>query len=138
MAARYVVVVGCGRLGSTLANTLSQLGDSVVVIDRKEAAFANLSPEFTGFRITGDAAELALLREAKVDRADVLLAATDRDNLNLFVAQAARELFGVTRVVARLFDPTREAIYDELDVVTISPTMLGAEAFLAFLGEVRP
>jgi trk system potassium uptake protein TrkA len=62
--ARYVVVVGCGRLGSTIANTLSQVGESVVVIDRDERTFADLSGEFSGFRITGDAAELAVLRQA--------------------------------------------------------------------------
>jgi trk system potassium uptake protein TrkA len=67
----------------------------------------------------------------------VVLAATDQDNLNLFVAQAAKELFGVKQVAARLFDPSREPIFEELDIVTISPTMLGAEAFLAFLSEAR-
>lgn len=135
--ARYVVIVGCGRLGSTVANTLSQLGESVVVIDRDERTFADLSGEFSGFRITGDAAELAVLRQAKIERADVVLAATDQDNLNLFVAQAAKELFGVRQVAARLFDPSREPIFEELDIVTISPTMLGAEAFLAFLSEAE-
>ena len=135
MPSRYVVIVGCGRLGSTLANTLSTQGDAVVVIDRSEAAFANLSAEFSGYRIHGDAAELSVLRQAKVERADVVCAATDRDNLNLFVAQAASELFGVKHVAARLFDPTREPIFEELDVITISPTMLAAEAFLAFTRE---
>jgi len=135
MAARYVVVVGCGRLGSIIASTLSQQGDSVVVIDRNGSAFANLGAEFSGFTIAGDAAELAVLREAKIERADVVLAAADRDNLNLFVAQAAKELFGVRQVAARVFDPTREPIFEELDIATISPTMLGAEAFLTLLSE---
>lgn len=135
MSTQYVVIVGCGRLGSTVANTLSSQGESVVVIDRDPASFARLSTEFSGFRVEGDAAELAVLREAKVDRADLVLAAADRDNLNLFVAQAAKRLFRVERVVARLWDPTREPIFEELDVTTICPTMLGAEAFLSFLSE---
>lgn len=133
MSARYVAVIGCGRLGSTIASALSQQGDSVVVIDREEAAFANLSAEYSGFRIHGDAAELSVLREAKLERADLVCAATDRDNLNLFVAQAARELFGVGQVAARLFDPTRQPIFEELDILTISPTMLAAEAFLSMI-----
>ncbi len=133
MSARYVVIVGCGRFGSTLAGTLSSQGDSVVVIDREETAFAKLPPEFSGFRIAGDAAELSVLRQAKVEQADIVCAATERDNLNLFVAQAAKELFGVERVVARVFDPTREPVFEELDVATISPTMLAAEAFLGFV-----
>jgi len=138
MAARYVVIVGCGRFGSTLASALSGQGDSVVVIDHDEAAFAKLSPEFSGFRITGDAAERAVLRQAKVAQADIVCAATERDNLNLFVAQAAKELFGVERVVARVFDPTREPVFEELDVATISPTMLAAEAFLGFVRGEAP
>jgi trk system potassium uptake protein TrkA len=135
MSARYIVVVGCGRLGSTLASALSQQGDSVVVIDVNEAAFDQLSAEFSGFRIPGDASELAVLREAKVEQTDVVCAVTDKDNLNLFVAQAARELFGVEQVVARLFDPSREPIFEELGVLTISPTMLAAEAPIGALAE---
>jgi trk system potassium uptake protein TrkA len=131
-----VVVVGCGRLGSILADTLSGQGASVVVVDQSEAAMARLSGAFSGFRILGDASEVSVLREAGVDRADFVIAATDRDNLNLFVALAAKELFGRSRVAARLFDPTREPVLDELDIVTLSPTMLGAEAFLAFLNGV--
>lgn len=131
--ARYVAVIGCGRLGSTIASALSQQGESVVVIDREEAAFSNLSAEYSGFRIQGDAAELSVLREAKLDRADLVCAAADRDNLNLFVAQAARELFGVGRVAARLFDPTRQPVFEEVDVLTVSPTMLAAEAFLSVI-----
>lgn len=138
VARSYVVIVGCGRLGSTLAETLSQLGHSVVVVDRDESTFARLSGDFSGFRVTGDAADLSVLREAKMDRADVVLAATYRDNLNLFVAQAAKGLFGVGRVAARLWDPSREPIFEELDIATISPTMLGAEAFLAFVNEAQP
>ncbi len=102
---RYVVIVGCGRLGSLLANRLSHLGSSVVVIDRDEAAFDELSSGFSGFRVIGDAAELEVLRQAKIDKADCLLAATPHDNLNLMVAQAARTVFGVPKVLARLFDP---------------------------------
>ena len=136
--ARYIVIIGCGRLGSMVASALSGQGDSVVVIDQDERAFANLSAEFSGFTITGDAAQMSVLREAKLERADVVWAITDRDNLNLFVAQAARAIFGVEHVTARLFDPTREPIFEELDVLTISPTMLAAEAFLSFIETGRP
>jgi len=136
MAERYVVVVGCGRFGSTLANALSQQGDAVVVIDRNPAAFGLLAPEFSGFRVSGDAAEMAVLREAKIADADVVCAATSLDNLNLFVAVAAQELFSVAHVTARVFDPTREAVFDEMGITTISPTMLTAEAFLLSLAEI--
>lgn len=134
---QYIIVVGCGRLGSVLANQLSRLGSSVVVIDRDETAFSNLSTEFSGFQITGDAAELALLRQAKIERADCLLAVTRHDNVNLMVAQVASGVFQVPKVVARVFDPSREAVYREFGIETICPTMLSAEAFLHTLRD-RP
>ena len=130
---QYVVVVGSGRLGSILANQLSRLGSNVVVVDRDEAAFANLSTEFSGFQVTGDAAELAVLRQARIDRADCLLAVTRHDNVNLMVAQVAQNVFHVKRVLARVFDPSRQAIYREFGIETICPTTLSAERFLEAL-----
>ena len=137
---RYVIVVGCGRLGSLLANRLSSLGSSVVVIDRKESAFENLSTEFSGFRVTGDAAELAVLHQARIDKAQCLLAITSYDNVNLMVAQVAQAVFSVPQVMARVNDPSREAVYREFGIETICPTNLTAAAFLGALrhtGEAR-
>jgi trk system potassium uptake protein TrkA len=137
---RYVMVVGCGRLGSLLANRLSSLGSSVVVIDRKESAFENLSTEFSGFRVTGDAAELAVLHQARIDKAQCLLAITSYDNVNLMVAQVAQTVFSVPQVMARVNDPSREAVYREFGIETICPTNLTAAAFLGALrdtGEAR-
>ena len=128
--AQYVVVIGCGRLGSLLAAQLSAQGHSVVVIDRNEAAFANLSGEFSGFQIVGDAAELATLKQAKADKANCLLAVTREDNVNLMVAQIGKTVFEIPAVLARVFDPAREAIYAEFDIDTISPTQLSADLFL--------
>ena len=132
---QYVIIVGCGRLGSLLANRLSSLGSSVVAIDRDEAAFENLSTEFSGFRVTGDAAELAVLRLARIDRAGAVLAITSFDNVNLMVAQVAQKVFGVPQVLARVNDPSREAVYREFGIETICPTTLSATAFLSALQE---
>ncbi len=132
-AYQYIVIVGCGRLGSMLANQLSGQGRSVVVVDRDEAAFHNLSTEFSGFQVTGDAAELAILRQAKIDQADCLLAITRHDNVNLMVAQVAKVVFQVPKVIARVFDPSREAVYRQFEIETICPTTLSAEWFLAAL-----
>ena len=134
---QYVVVVGCGRLGSLLAGLLSQAGSSVVVIDRNEVAFELLSPEFSGFRITGDAVEMEVLKVAKAHKAGCLLAVTEDDNVNLMVAQVAHEVFKVPRVMARVFDPRREQVYREFGIETISPTKLTANAFLAAVQERR-
>lgn len=129
----YVIVVGCGRLGSLLANRLSSLGSSVVVIDREQTAFENLSTEFSGFRVAGDAAELDVLRQARIEKAECLLAITSYDNLNLMVAQVAQTVFDVPKVMARVNDPSREAVYREFGIETICPTNLSAAAFLGAL-----
>ena len=127
---QYVVIVGCGRLGSLLAGLLSEVGSSVVIIDVNESAFELLSAEFSGFRIVGDAVEIEVLRAAKTDKADCLLATTEEDNVNLMVAQVARKLFNVPKVLARVFDPRREKVYREFDIETVSPTNLMAQAFV--------
>lgn len=126
----YVVIVGCGRLGRMLANQLSGLGNSVVVIDEDESRFQKLSPEFSGFRIVGDAVEMDVLRRAKVAKADCLFATTNQDNVNLMVAQVAKAIFRVPHVLARVYNPAHTDVYSEFDIQTISPTKLSAEVFL--------
>ncbi|HOX12437.1 MAG TPA: TrkA family potassium uptake protein [Spirochaetia bacterium] len=132
---RYVVVAGCGRLGSGIAARLSASGDSVVIIDREESAFAGLPPEFSGFRIEGDASRLSVLKAAKVDEADFLIAATGSDNVNLMAAQVAKRTFGVARVLARVYDPTKEKMYSGLGIVTVCPTSTAAEMFFRVMTE---
>ncbi len=127
---RYIVVVGCGRLGSHLANCLSRDGNSVVVIDRVETTLNDLSPDFSGFRINGDATHMAVLKESKLKNADVLIATTHEDNVNLMVAQVAKKIFHVPHVLARVFDPKREEVYAQLGIDTICPTSVAADMFL--------
>ncbi|MGB3615850.1 MAG: TrkA family potassium uptake protein [Elainellaceae cyanobacterium] len=131
--ADYVVVVGCGRLGSLLASRLSGEGNSVVVIDENESAFGALTGAFSGFQIEGDATELATLETAKIAQADCLLAVTDQDNINIMVAQIAKSIFNVPTVLARVFDPKREQLYGEFGIETISPNQLSADCFFQTL-----
>ncbi len=126
----YSLVVGCGRLGAGLASQLSRQGHDVVVIDLYEAAFRGLAADFSGFRVAGNAAEFDVLRQAKVERANSVLAVTGEDNLNLMVAQTARVVFHVEQVLARVIDPAREAAYQAIDVETVCPTPLVTHAFL--------
>lgn len=130
----YVVVVGCGRLGAYLANRLSRAGHSVVAVDVREEAFAALTAEFGGFRVEGDATEFSVLRQAKAEAADVLIAATREDNVNLMVALVAKKVLGVGRVVARVFDLEREELYRGLGVETVCPTVVAGDLLLAALG----
>lgn len=129
MKSKQIVIVGCGRLGSSLANELSADGHRVVVIDHRERAFDKLSAAFSGFKIVGDAVEWQTLETADIEKADCLFATTTADNINLMVAQVAKVMFDVSLVVARVYDPQREAVYSEFGVETISPTKLSAHAF---------
>lgn len=131
----YIVIVGCGRLGSLLANKLSKEGHSVVVIDNDESAFKNLSEDFSGFRVSGDAAQAAVLKHAKADKADVVVATTRDDNINLMVAQVAKVVYRVPRVIARVYDPSREVIYGEFGVETVSPTVQAATRIFDYMSD---
>ena len=125
----YIIVIGCGRVGSRLANRLSREGSSVVVIDVNPDSFNSLSSDFSGFRLEGDATQVSVLKEAKLGSADVLIAATDDDNINLMVAQIAKKVFGVHKVLARVFDPRRGSVYAQLGIETVCPTSLAVDLF---------
>lgn len=126
----YIIIIGCGRVGSHVANKLSVAGNSVVVVDIKKTAFNHLSAEFSGFKVEGDAAEFAVLKEAKTEKADILVATTPHDNVNVMVCQVAKKIFKVPLVIGRLTDPEREEIYKKLDIKTVCPTILAGSAFL--------
>lgn len=126
----YIVVVGAGRVGRAIATSLSSSGSSVVIVDRSETVLAKLPPSFTGFRVHGNAADLRTLREAEIERASRVFATTEDDNLNLMIAQAAKALFGVPWVRARISDPSREEVYARLGIEIVNPTALATEALL--------
>lgn len=131
----FVIIVGCGRLGSYLANRLSRDGHSVVVIDINESAFDALAAEYSGFRLEGDATELAVLKQAKIDQADLVIATTLDDNVNLMVAQVAQKIFRVPKVIARVLEPKQEEMYRDLGIKTICPTSIAGKAFLESLAK---
>ncbi len=116
----HVVVVGCGRVGSGLAETLESQGHSVAVVDRRPQAFRRLPPGFAGRRVTGVGFDRDRLREAGIEQADALAAVTNGDNSNILVARTGREYFGVERVVARIYDQRRAAIYERLGISTVA------------------
>lgn len=128
--AEYIIIAGCGRLGVHIANKLSRQGHSIVAIDTNDAKFRNLSSEFSGFRVEGDATERAVLQQAKTGEADKLIAVTRDDNVNLAIAQIAKGVFNVPLVVARVNDPQREAIFRELGVHTVCPLLLAHDEML--------
>ncbi len=116
----HVVIVGCGRVGSGLAGILEDGGHTVAVIDKQAKAFRRLPEGFSGRVIQGVGFDRDHLREAGIEQADALAAVTSGDNSNIMVARTAREVFGLERVIARIYDPRRAAIYEKLGIPTIA------------------
>ncbi|MDP9019399.1 MAG: TrkA family potassium uptake protein [Actinomycetota bacterium] len=116
----HVVVVGCGRVGSSLAGSVADAGHTVGVIDKRASAFVRLAPDFAGRTVTGFGFDRDRLVEAGIEQAGAVAAVTSGDNSNIVVARIARETFGVERVVARIYDPGRAAIYQRLGIPTVA------------------
>lgn len=112
--------MGCGRVGSALAEKLDQAGHSVAVIDQDATAFRKLSSSFAGRTITGVGFDRDRLREAGIERADAFAAVSSGDNSNIISARVARETFSVPNVVARIYDPRRAEIYQRLGIETVA------------------
>ena len=127
------VIVGCGKLGAHIANLLSEQGEGVVVIDLSRDAFRQLSPSFNGIIVTGDATDLAVLEEAALGKATALVAVTNRDNTNIMVAQMAKNLYHVPRVIAKLDELGLERVYKEYGIETISPLLLSTKEIESLL-----
>ncbi len=117
-----VVIMGCGRLGSTLAAELDAEGHSVVVIDQDASAFNWLPDSFRGRTVLGSGEDVAVQARAGAPQADIFLALANGDNRNAMAAQIALHIHGARRVVARIYDPERAEIYRELGIRVVNPT----------------
>ncbi|WP_368861909.1 TrkA family potassium uptake protein [Frankia gtarii] len=116
----HVVILGCGRVGSALARGVERLGHSVAIIDQNTAAFGRLDANFAGQRVTGMGFDRDTLIEAGIERAAAFAAVSSGDNSNIIAARVAREMFGVERVVARIYDPRRAEVYERLGIPTVA------------------
>jgi trk system potassium uptake protein TrkA len=123
----YVIVVGCGRVGSELAHRLFRQGHEVTVVDETGASFRNLHPEYRGRTVEGSVLSEEVLRRAEVTRADGLAAVTNSDTVNAVVGHAAREVFRVKNVVVRNFDPRLLPLHQSFRHRVVSSTVWGAE-----------
>jgi trk system potassium uptake protein TrkA len=129
----HVVIMGCGRLGSTLAQKLDGRGHSVAVIDQNADAFRRLPAEFGGATVTGIGFDRDVLREAGIERADAFAAVSSGDNSNIISARLARETFGVSRVVARIYDARRALVYERLGIPTVATIRWAADRMMRHL-----
>jgi trk system potassium uptake protein TrkA len=126
----HVVIVGCGRVGSSLARDLHAEGHTVAVIDRRPGAFERLGANFGGTVVAGIGFDRDRLIEAGIEKAEAVAAVTNGDNSNILVARVARETFGIERVVARIYDPRRAAIYQRLGISTVATSLWTTERIL--------
>ena len=126
----HIVIMGCGRVGSTLAHNLEGRGYSVAIIDQNPDAFRRLGPEFAGLTVTGVGFDREVLIEAGIERADAFAAVSSGDNSNIISARLARETFGVDRVVARIYDPGRAEVYQRLGITTVATVKWTADQVL--------
>lgn len=126
----HVVIMGCGRVGSTLALSLEHQGHSVAIIDRDASSFRRLGPSFDGSRVEGVGFDRRTLAEADISKAYAFAAVSSGDNSNIIAARVARETFDVQNVVARIYDPGRAEIYQRLGIPTVATVRWTADQVL--------
>lgn len=119
-----IVILGCGRVGARLAQLLEQSGYEIAIIDSDPGAFARLPETFKGQTVLGTGIDVDVLRSSGIEHADAFAALTNFDNTNIMACEVAKEIFGVKKVLARIYDPAREDLYHQLGLETICPTTL--------------
>lgn len=130
-----ILIIGCGKVGSRLAGLMSRLGHDVSIIDESSRPFETLPSDFRGITIQGVAIDEDVLRQAGIEGCDAIAAVTQDDNINIMVCQIASELFHVPTVLARVYDPIREAIFSQFNIKTICPTDLTVSSIYSILSE---
>jgi trk system potassium uptake protein TrkA len=126
----HIVIMGCGRVGAQLAQSLEQQGHTVAVVDRDPTAFRRLGSGFGGRRVTGLGFDQDTLKEAGIEEAGAFAAVSSGDNSNIIAARVARENFGVENVAARIYDPRRAAVYQRLGIPTVATVRWTADQML--------
>lgn len=122
-----IVILGCGRVGATLATMMSAEGHTVTIIDQNSDSFNRLGPEYQGEQLIGDGTDEDVLRRAGLEECDAFAAVTNGDNRNIMSAQIAKLTFHVPKVICRIYDPIRQETYNGLGLESISPTIVGAK-----------
>ena len=123
-----LIVIGCGRVGSTIAKRFASEGWDVTAVDEKESALSRLGEHWSGGFVVGHGMDTQVLREAGIEEADSVVVATDGDNTNLVIGQVAQKRFGIDCTVVRILDPARAEFYSGRGMRTICPTSTAIEA----------
>jgi trk system potassium uptake protein TrkA len=122
-----ILIVGCGRVGALLASLLDKEGHKITVLDKNGHSFRRLPPNFGGTALVGDGTDQATLRRSGIEKCDAFVSVTEGDNRNIMASQIARHIFGVHKVVCRIYDPLRKDVYESIGLETISPTTVFAQ-----------
>jgi trk system potassium uptake protein TrkA len=130
-----VMIIGCGRVGSVLANRLDEAGHHVIVLDRNQQSFRRLSEKFSGEQIVGNGLVEEFVRPTLQEKTDLFFVITDKDNINLMIAQRVKRNARVGRVIAVVHDSILAGLYKELGVETVCPTDLVIKDLLQAIGE---
>jgi len=126
----HVVIMGCGRVGASLARALERLDHQVAVIDKDSQSFRRLGSDFHGQQVVGNGFDRNVLIEAGVERAGAFAAVSSGDNSNIIAARVAREMFGIENVAARIYDPRRAEVYQRLGIPTVATVRWTADQML--------
>jgi trk system potassium uptake protein TrkA len=129
------MIIGCGRVGSVLANRLDEAGHQVLVLDKNQQAFRRLSEKFSGERMVGNGLVEEYVRPALQEKTDILFVMTDKDNINLMISQWVKKKFQVYRVITEVHDSILAGLYKELGLETVCPTDLVLKELLQTIQE---
>ena len=132
---RYTVIIGCGRLGASLANHISDAGGNILVIDRDKDAFKRLSQSFGGLTVVGDSTDYDTLGEAQITPETTIIVLTGNDNTNIMLSLITKEVFHAKRVIARLYDPERITLCEDHGIETICPSVMEGKMLRTMMEE---
>lgn len=128
-----IIIIGCGKVGSKFAQMMSDEGHDVVVVDNNSSSFKSLGLSFNGLTVTGVPIDQDVLKQAGIETADVFIALTPDDNVNIMACQVAKEIFNVPQVLARIFNPEREDVFHHFGLDTICPTNVTVDVIKSFV-----
>lgn len=130
-----VIIIGCGKTGSRLANAIDERGYDVAVVDSDSSNFLLLDEDFSGLAVCGEVTDIDVLKNAGCENADIAAVVTPSDNINVMVAQTLDVEFGIKNVYVRMLDPSREAVFRKFGLHTICPTRLESDILFDLITE---
>ena len=130
-----IIIIGCGKIGSTLAKELSDTGHNISVIDRSNDKLDILGSGFNGLKVRGIEYDNEVLQEAGIENADILLAVSSDENINITISLIAKEIYKVPQIIARIVNPSRQYIYQTLEIQTINPVQLEVDILKSLISQ---